>query len=348
MDQNSVVETHVLPIRSQPQEVTHSSGQSSNIPLPVELLARIQFEISGQGVAYQGQMKAADPQRTRLSAFIERYIADYLQLKAKKSIRQERNRLELIKKMFDDDPFIDEITSGDVEQLLGDLLRKGRSAATYNRYRARMNSLFRKAVDWGYRSSNPVKCVERMNEIPIGDRYLLPDEFQDLLKACDDEMRPFVHIAALTGIRQSALLSILWEDIEPDLTFITVRAETTKTGESRRVPLNNEARQVLRELGHHAIGRVFTFEVFPRTRWNQIRTKLGWDTTKVRRIHNWRFHDLRHCCATWLVMADVPLFKVGRILGHKQLTTTQRYAHLTESSLADAMERINSTSPSEN
>jgi len=348
MDQNSVVETHVLPIRSQPQEVTHSSGQSSNIPLPVELLARIQFEISGQGVAYQGQMKAADPQRTRLSTFIERYIADYLQLKAKKSIRQERNRLELIKKMFDDDPFIDEITSGDVEQLLGDLLRKGRSAATYNRYRARMNSLFRKAVDWGYRSSNPVKCVERMHETPIGDRYLLPDEFQALLKACDDEMRPFVHLAALTGIRQSALLAIQWEDIEPDLTFVTVRAETTKTGESRRVPLNNEARQVLRALGAHTMGKVFTFDIFPRARWNQVRTKLGWDTTKVRRIHNWRFHDLRHCCATWLVMADVPLFKVGRILGHKQLTTTQRYAHLTESSLADAMERMTSIPSSKN
>lgn len=314
----------------------------ANYPLPVEILTRIQFEVSGQGIAYQGQMKAEDAQRTRLSAFIERYIEDYLKLKARKSIRQECNRLEIVQRLFDEDPFIDDITSSDIEQLLADILRKGRSAATYNRYRARLNSLFRKAVDWGYRSTNPVKCVERLHETPIGDRYLLPDEFQALLKACDDEMRPFVHLAALTGIRQSALLAIQWEDIEPDLTFITVRAETTKTGESRRVPLNNEARQVLKEIGPHPTGRVFTFNIFPRARWNQVRTKLGWDTTKVRRLHNWRFHDLRHCCATWLVMADVPLFKVGRILGHKQLTTTQRYAHLTDASLADAMEQINS------
>ncbi len=282
-------ETILLPI-AEPD----APRSPANFPLPVEILARIQFEVSGQGIAYQGQMRADDSQRTHLSAFIERYIEDYLRLKARKSIRQERNRLELIKKMFEDDPFIDEITSGEVEQLLGDLLRKGRSAATYNRYRARMNSLFRKAVDWGYRTSNPVKCVERMNEIPIGDRYLLPDEFQALLRACDEELRPFVHLAALTGIRQSALLAIQWEDIEPDLSFITVRAETTKTGESRRVPLNNEAREVLLGMSPQPTGRVFSFETFPRARWNQVRTNLGWDTTKVRRINNWRFHDLRH------------------------------------------------------
>lgn len=314
--------------------------------LPVEVLARIQFEVSGQGIAYRGQMRAEDAHRTRLSAFIERYIEDYLKLKARKSILQECNRLEIVQRLFDEDPFIDEISSSDIEQLLADILRRGRSAATYNRYRARLNSLFRKAVDWGYRANNPVKCVERLHESPIGDRYLLPEEFQELLEACDEELRPFVHLAALTGIRQGALLAIHWEDIEPDLSFITVRAETTKTGESRRVPLNNEARQVLQQIGPRAIGQVFPFEEFPRNRWNRVRAELGWDTTKVRRLHNWRFHDLRHCCASWLVMADVPLYKVGRILGHKQLATTQRYAHLTESSLADAMEKIHPTNHS--
>ena len=57
-------------------------------------------------------------------------------------------------------------------------------------------------------------------------------------------------------------------------------------------------------------------------------------------LARWRFHDLRHCTASWLVMAGVSLPIVAKILGHKELTTTQRYAHLLDSSLVDAIDRI--------
>ena len=68
--------------------------------------------------------------------------------------------------------------------------------------------------------------------------------------------------------------------------------------------------------------------------------KLGWDRIDNPRIKGWRFHDLRHLAASVMVMADVPLVKVAKILGHKQLTTTQRYAHLSDRSLFEAVEKI--------
>lgn len=205
--------------------------------------------------------------------------------------------------------------------------------------------MFKKAVNWGYLSENPVTRVERMKERQLGDRYLLPHEFKKLLNACDSEMRPLVHFAALTGIRQGALLKIRWEDVEPDLAFVTVRADTTKTGEPRRVPLNAEAREVLTDLGQQPRGKVFPFDSYPHKRWDAVRDGLGWGKDcEIPRLRSFRFHDLKHCCGSWLVMADVSLFKVGKILGHKELTTTQRYAHLADASLADAMERIGKTS----
>jgi len=82
------------------------------------------------------------------------------------------------------------------------------------------------------------------------------------------------------------------------------------------------------------------FETFPSKKWKAVIKKLKWDKTEVPRLSGWRFHDLRHTCASWLVMADVPIVKVAKILGHKALVTTQRYSHLADSSLIDAMDRI--------
>lgn len=150
-----------------------------------------------------------------------------------------------------------------------------------------------------------------------------------------------MHLAALTGIHKSALMALKWGDIEPDLAFVTVRGETTKTGEPRRVPLNAEAREVLREYGLQLRGKVFPFERFPWEEWYEVRDRMGWGKDcEIPRLRKFRFHDLRHCTASWLVMAGASLLQTAKILGYKELATTQRYAHLSESSLADAMEKI--------
>ncbi|MFC1595435.1 tyrosine-type recombinase/integrase [Gemmatimonadota bacterium] len=284
------------------------------------------------------------PGRLRLSEFIKKYTADYLEVKAAKSIRQEKNRLKSIEALIKGDPYIDAITQEEIERLLIGLLKAGRTAATHNRYRSRLNSLFNKAVQWKYRDDNPVKYIERYKENSLGDRYLEFHEFQKLLKACDPDLRALVHIAAVTGIRQGALLKIRWEDIEPDLAFASLRRETTKTEEPRRVRLNSEARGVLESIGQKKSGRVFAFDRFPRKRWDEVRDGLGWGSEcKVPRLRSYRFHDLRHCCGSWLVQSGVPLYGVGEILGHKELATTQRYAHLADANLADYMERIRPT-----
>jgi len=161
-----------------PQSTDHSiscqkssasiGGAASAVPFPVELLARIQFEFAGRETQSTAPCRQETGNRIRLSAFIARYTQDYLTLKASKSLRQESNRLRRIQALFEDDPYVDEITSGQIEKLLATVLGAGRSPATYNRYRARLNSLFRKAVDWAYRTDNPVERIDRLRETPIG------------------------------------------------------------------------------------------------------------------------------------------------------------------------------------
>jgi len=199
--------------------------------------------------------------------------------------------------------------------------------------------MMNRAIAWGFIEKNPVQMIGRLKEEKLPDRYLMPDEFQALLAACDEGLRPLVHLAAVTGMRRGELLSLCWEDIDLERGYLVIQAAHSKTSEGRTVPLNGEAREVLQSISSNSSERVFPYRSFPRKRWEEAIHDVGWYRTNVPRLRNWRFHN-RHTCASWLVMADVPMIKVAKILGHKELKTTQRYAHLADSSLVEAVERI--------
>jgi len=283
-------------------------------------------------------------QKMRLEDFIERYKEDYVEVKAARSKRQLVGRLEAIKEALGADTFLNSITAGDLQRFLARGLRGGWSPATYNRYRTRLHNMFRKAVDWDLLLNNPAARLERLKENKLGDRYLNDQELSDLLDACDRiaekgaSIRPLVALSACTGMRQGEIMGLRWEDIEPDLAFVTLRGSETKTGEPRRVPLVAEARRILESFGTRRRGRLWPWETFPRKPWDDAIKALGWDKTDVARLRGWRFHDMRHHAASRMVMAGMSLYKVGKVLGHTQAETTQRYAHLAPGSLVEDME----------
>ena len=277
--------------------------------------------------------------RIRFSDFLDRYIEDHMKIRMPRSWQIEMSRIRRIQHAFGDKR-IDQITTSDIDAFLARLSRDGQSPGSVNRYRSRLSSMMNRAIAWRYREENPVRLVMRLKEEKLPDRYLMPDEFQALLAACDQDLRVFVHLAAVTGMRRGELMAAQWEDIDLESGFLVVRAANSKTSEGRTIPLNGEAREILRSFNDNDTGRVFPFNNFPRRRWERVIRDLGWDRINIPRLRKWRFHDLRHTCASWLVMADVPMSKVAKILGHKELKTTQRYAHLTDASLAEAVERI--------
>jgi len=277
--------------------------------------------------------------RIRLTAFLERYIEDHMKIRMPRSWQIEMSRIRCIHRAFGDQ-CIDQVTASDVDAFLSELRREGLSPASVNRYRSRLSSMMNRAIAWGYREDNPVRLVVRLKEEKLFDRYLLPKEFRALLDACDEDLRLLVHLAGVTGMRRGELMALRWEDIDLENGYLVVRPSHSKTSEGRTVPLNREVRTVLQSFNVQPEGWVFPFRKFPRKRWERVVREMGWDQVNVPRLRGWRFHDLRHTCASWLVMADVPMSKVAKILGHKELKTTQRYAHLADSSLIEAVERI--------
>jgi integrase len=203
-----------------------------------------------------------------------------------------------------------------------------RSNASYNRHRVALSALFKYAVQQGYLTTNPVRNVPSKTESRGRVRYLSDSERERLLAACKrcryDRMYLLVLMAITTGARRGELLGLRWCDIDFKKRIATLR--TTKNGEKRILPLPTPTlRELLnyREVGE---GYVFPSKLDPRK--TVPLNKFWYDVLKDANIQNFRFHNLRHTAASYLVMNGATLYEAGEVLGHKSIQTTKRYAHL--------------------
>jgi integrase len=153
-------------------------------------------------------------------------------------------------------------------------------------------------------------------------------------------LRDFIELALNTGCRKQELLGLEWRNVDFDNNLILL--EKTKNGTRRSVHLNSICRAVLiRRMGVRA-------ELCPDTPWvffhgtpvthvnvggrvKNVKTPFA-TACKKAGIDDVHIHDLRHTATSWLVMEGVPLLEVSRLLGHKSITQTERYAHLTPES----------------
>jgi integrase len=148
---------------------------------------------------------------------------------------------------------------------------------------------------------------------------------------------PFIvaafRLLILTGCRLGEIQTLKWEYITPR----HMELPDTKTG-ARRIPLPQAARDVLDALPHYAgnpyviagklEGRFATDFQHP---WRRIRDRAG--------LPDVRIHDLRHTYASMAVSSGMPIQMVGRLLGHSQLQTTMRYAHLADDPVLEAAQQ---------
>jgi integrase len=223
----------------------------------------------------------------------------------------------------------------DVEQYKAARAEK-RSPATVNRELACLKHLFNKAIHWGYARENPVRKVRLFKENNQRTRYLEPSEREKLLACCSPELRPVVVVALNTGLRLGELIALTWADIDLGKGLLHVR--DSKSGEGRHVPLNAEAVEALRSLTRHIDSPRVFFSRYGKP-YRSVRTGFE-NACKRAGVEGFRFHDLRHSFASYLVMAGVDLNTVRELMGHKTITMTLRYAHLSPEHKQAAVEKL--------
>jgi len=294
--------------------------------------------------------KTIESKKHTLTELIDRYIKVELPKKPK-SEEKQKAQLEWWKQQIGHKTLQDLTTPTLVEckeLLLQGMTYRGtiRSGATANRYMAALSHVFTKAsTEWGWMEINPLSKVSREKESQGRVRFLSDDERGRLLEACkssrNHQLYLIVMLALSTGARQGEVMGLGWDDVSFDQRRLILR--DTKNGETRAVPLVGEAFSLLKD--HSKVRRIDTPLVFPRVgaKGNQsMSIREAWDNAvEVAKIENFRFHDLRHSCASYLAMNGATLAEIAEVLGHKTLQMVKRYAHLSEQHTLSVVERMN-------
>ena len=215
-----------------------------------------------------------------------------------------------------------------VEQYQTKLMNEGLKPATVNKHISILKAMFTKATDWNLVEEETLKRVRRCKLLQENNkrlRYLSKEECQELIRSCDSHLKPIVITAINTGMRKQEVLQLTWDRVDLRHGFILL--DMTKNGERREIPVNDTLRETLQGITR----RLDTPYVFHDTStgkpYKDVKRSFG---TALRRakIHDFRFHDLRHTFASHLVMAGIDITTVKELLGHKTLTMTLRYSHL--------------------
>lgn len=150
-----------------------------------------------------------------------------------------------------------------------------------------------------------------------------------------DHLTPAVLLSMNTGLRRGELLKLRWSSIDLDRRWLTVEGGTSKTRQTRHVPLNDEAINLLGRWLKQSSGgeRVFAISTGFKTAWAKL--------LKRAKITRFRWHDLRHHFASRLVQRGVPLNTVRDLLGHSSVAMSLRYAHLAPDQRCDAVSKLN-------
>lgn len=174
-------------------------------------------------------------------------------------------------------------------------------------------------------------------------RFLCDDERISLLKACKESsneyLYPVVVLALSTGMRQGEIMNLRWEDI--DLFKGRITLHETKNGDRRTVPLKGHALELMQKLRFQQQRDLGL--IFPGKKPNKpMDLRFPWEQAlKKANIKNYRFHDNRHSCASYLLAQKATLAEIAEVLGHKTLQMVKRYAHLSEEHASTIVEQMN-------
>ena len=261
-----------------------------------------------------------------------------------------------------------------VEGLRQKWKKAGSQPSTINRDLQRIGSVLTRAVKWGVLEKHPLAGLKPMKTDKAGrvrflsaaeetalrealvtredrlrteriryntwriERHLdpLPEREGELL----DHLKPMVLLALNTGLRRGELFSLKWADVDLEAQMLTVRAASAKSGQTRRIPLNDEAHTVLTawmKRQESTDGYVFPGE--NGARLTNI-TKSWAGVVKLAKLNEFNFHDTRHTFASRLVQRGVDLNTVRTLLGHSEIATTLIYAHLAPDNLRSAVKKV--------
>lgn len=295
--------------------------------------------------------KTVEAKKHSFAELIDRYIKEVLPTKTAKLASNQKIQLIWFKAEIGHYSLAD-VTPAVIAQCRDKLLSENgpkgrpRSPASVVRYLSALSHAFKIAVnDWQWLEDSPITKVKKPKEPRGRVRFLDDAERERFLTACKNSKNKILYLCTIlalsTGMRQAELMNLKWPDVFLDQGFIILHK--TKNGDRRRVPLTGHALDLLKDYfktsdAHK--GLLFTGNVHPD---KPIDLRAAFERAlKESKIEDFKWHDLRHCTASYLAMNGATLAEIAEILGHKTLAMVRRYAHFSDGHVSNVVASMNS------
>ena len=229
-----------------------------------------------------------------------------------------------------------------------------RKDSTINREMGVLRHLFRKATEWEMMEQSPFDKGKSLQfkEVNERTRYLTEDELQRLIGESPEHLKRIVICAVNTGMDRGEILNLKWHQVKNGFIYLG----KYKTRPVRQIPVNEDLDQVFveirkeneliskhdRKVKHLAVIEKTSDYVFTYAKRNIKRVDRAFKSALSRAgIEDFRFKDLRHTFASHVLMRGGTLKDVQELLGHKNISMTMRYAHLSQEHKNKAVNLLN-------
>jgi len=237
---------------------------------------------------------------------------------------------------------IDKISTLQVEQYKSRKIGEGLANKSINYHLSVLSSCLRTAQDW--LELNKLPKMKKLKVPPPETVFLSREECDMLLANSSGVWREIIFTAIKTGLRRGELKALKWSDINWNNKTLTVRhswcehkkgLDTPKSNRERLIPLTDELYKRLLQR-RQAGGFVFWGERNQRFDSKTLNRKIR-NACKKAGIKEISCHTLRHTFASHLAMAGASIKAIQELLGHSNIQTTLRYAHLSFSTLMETV-----------
>lgn len=274
--------------------------------------------------------------------FSKDFLANYVATNNKPSEQTTKRRvLEMHLLPYFGALGLSDVGQREIEAYKARKLKEGSSPKTVNNHLVILGKLLRVAVEWGDLQTAPRVKLLRVAEAAFD--FLDFEEAPRLVAACGGQLKAMVVLMLNTGLRIGEVAALRWQDVDLKAGRLMVRHSvwrghfgTPKGHKSREIPLNDVVLSELKAWRHLRGEWVFCQGKGERLGSNCERSALD-AACKLAGLREVSWHVLRHTFASHLVMRGVPLKTVQELLGHVDIKTTMRYAHLSPSVKKDAV-----------